>query len=314
MLLLDLVSLSNFLWIIGILMILGGTSNIVGFYLLEILAHLNIVLVELLAYSGILGLLWSAETYFNPRHPNIAVFVALTGCLAMIPCYFFSLHLHFVHTGNSTEKACQGVFSFCAVVWSLIALRLDSSLIGFCSVGALFGALGFFAAATPFCYAFGFTSEDVIPRCMGISFYLLVVYVWSVLHGYTESPIWRVFQPGVLGFGTFIYFLGWLLVTNRFYWTVWVLRELPTGYWLCNAGALLSGMAAIALGGIPELRLLQSVGGTFFGLWVLAKYVDIAMTIPGAWAMLGGGSLLWSIGYLTQRYPEYVLSWSKIGG
>jgi hypothetical protein len=108
-------------------------------------------------------------------------------------------------------------------------------------------------------------------RATGASFILLASFIGTKLLNIT-IPMLRPFETGIHFVATFVYFLGLLIVSNRYYH-----REVKIqNYILSNIGALGSGVIALFLGSVfDELGYLQGVGGTFFMLMLLDKYSEI---------------------------------------
>lgn len=202
-------------------------------------------------------------------------------------------------------------------MWSYAAVFFSSQLIGFIAVAAFFVALGFMFLPLPFVYVIGFNEKNgeksVIPRAMGASFYLVAAYVYAATHGLMENVVWHVFRPGVLGFGTFVFFLGGLIISNRHYHVGGFFEKKGVDishYLWTNLVMTVCGMMAIAAGSVvSELHLLKSVGGTFFCLYVLEKYLEIPWRAEGfVWMMLGVGLFLYGLMWFASEHPEYVLS------
>lgn len=305
-------NLVNMLWVSSIVITLTALAKLFGIYVLVLLASMPMLILEMLAYISVAGLFAFADWL----QPSLScVFVALTACLCVPACYSFTLLVHFESRNARKELALQICCWLCTAVWSAAAIHFDSQVLGMTAVAALYAALGFFVVTVPLGYIVGFARDSAIPRCIGSSFYLICVYIYAALQGHGSDPYWRVFRPGVLGFGTFVYFLGWLVVSNRHY------HSDPFGsdsrvalYCWTNVLALGSGGMAVLLGSVvPELHLLKSVGGTFFGLLLVEKYGEIPWQSEAwVWTMLGFGIMLWTLSFLANEHPDFVLSWDKL--
>lgn len=141
-------------------------------------------------------------------------------------------------------------------------------------------------------------------RATGASFILLASFIGTKLLNIT-IPMLRPFETGIHFVATFVYFLGLLIVSNRYYH-----REVKIqNYILSNIGALGSGVIALFLGSVfDELGYLQGVGGTFFMLMLLDKYSEIPWEREtAAWGLLGLGGILYGIALFIRTHPQYFI-------
>ncbi len=116
------------------------------------------------------------------------------------------------------------------------------------------------------------------------------------------SVYWRPFHPGCLRLGTFVYFLGLLILSSRFY---------PEKiYALAQILMLASALSATYIGMVFSINQLQSIAGTFFMMWLLEKYLEIGwdtstfMTV----GLMGLSGILYGFSVFVHLHPEFVLS------
>ncbi len=318
---LGLFSLVNVIWAISVFFIFAAICYICATILGPLLINLPPVFYEGVCYLVEVALFKGAKDLLESTpQSNSAMFLALLTCLGVPGLYFLTLALHFESNGNNMESAGKFAAYLCSVVWAYVAVVFDSQLIGFLAVFAFFCAIGFIFLPLPFVYILGFTGKDVIPQSMVTALFFLSVYVYITCTGLatedgtntniTYSVVWRVFRPGFLGFGAFVYFLGGLIISNRVYLrgegkTVDALHYLWTNGVMC-----ISACAAIAIGGVvSELSLLKTVGTTFFILFAIEKYLEMIFMIDNCfWVMLLVGLCGYSFSWYVTEHPEHLLS------
>jgi hypothetical protein len=306
---LGIFTLVNLIWLASVVLVVGATSWIFLLHLLPLIIGMPIELLELSLYGVDALLLYGAHEYaVDTPHALAPVFLALTACMAMPCLYALTLSRHFKKTDNAWLAFQVGSWLFSAV-WSAVALWFDSQLIGFLAVVALFVALGFIFIPLPFVYLIGFGKRDMIPRSMGVAFCFLSAYIYLAFNDamWSSSAVPRVFRPGITGMGTFVFFLGGIIVSSRYYHG----NDVDVAHYIwVNLFVCACGMCCVALGSmVPELYLLKSVGGTFFVLFLLEKYIEIPWRNAGwVWAALLLGVLLYGISWWASENPEYLLS------
>jgi hypothetical protein len=129
----------------------------------------------------------------------------------------------------------------------------------------------------------------------------LVVYVVAVALGGPTGPF-AYFRYGALFMGTFVYYLGLLILASRYY------NARRGNYALMQAVTIVSGIAAFYLGATLDIGPLLGIGGTFFVLYLLEKYTELPWhNIGWAWSLLGFALLLYGAAFLAGKFPEYFL-------
>ena len=224
------------------------------------------------------------------------------GCLSFVATLSFTIKLHF-----SREKYAGLIASWiCCIVWTIVAIYQQRQEAGYLAVMALESALGFVIFVGELVMIIGFQNEIVIPSATIASFILLLI--GCILHLQQRSNFLTVpFTRPLLFLGTFVYFIGMLILTSRLY-TEW--REKIHLFWSLQFIAFISGLATMFFGPMFEIPFIQAIGGTMFVIWLLEKYVEIApwkspFSVIGS--LLGFGLLLYGFAYFLQKNPEYFI-------
>ena len=171
----------------------------------------------------------------------------------------------------------------------------------------LFSFLGFTVSILPFTYVVGFENDSVMLKTMNAAFYLICIYVYAMFKGLQDHPLFVPFRPGILLLGGIVYFIGCLIISNKYY--SWQHQNHTIRYIWCNSVAIGSGLVALGLGStLPSLGYLKGLGGTFFILLVIEKWFEVPWGRKGwAWAVTGFGVSLYLLVQWTHQYPEYLL-------
>lgn len=292
----------NVIWVTSSILLVVAVGWLLQLYLLPLLRLIPLVVYELLIYVGCLGFLVAGRFFAA----GVDDFVALPGCLGLIGALVASHILHKERLGRWYKETGINPLSANALllclVWAGIAVWYESTLIGFLAVMALEVFLGFSVVVQPLCYFIGFQNKEVIPRAMGASLALLLVYVPARISGWSLAG-WEIFAPGALFLGSFVYFIGLLIVSSRFY--------RPKGgsyYGRMQLLTIVSGVLALLVGSVWQIGQLQGIGGTFFFLYLLEKYFEVPWRKRHlAWATLGLAVLLYLSALVIRQYPAYFL-------
>jgi hypothetical protein len=287
----------NIVLFLAAILIVLGASWIFYLYVWPFVREVPIVLYEILAYGTCIALM-----YFGLGMQN-GVFVALLGCLGLIGGIILTFNAHEEAMKSFFKKMKVNEMSFVSlvlcIIWSIVAILYSSKMIGFMSVMALEAFLGFSVAVMPLCYAIGFKDEDAIPRAMGASFIILASYVAMRMTGYQNQYL-EIFSTGALFMGTFVYFIGLLIVSCKYYRS--------NNFVFLQILTIASGVAALFLGSVWGITQLQSIGGTFFFLYLLEKYIEIIkIKEHWAWGTFGLGLILFLSAMFMKAHPQYFL-------
>src|SRR3989338_5903950 len=259
-------------------------GSIFAFYAFPVFVAIPKSMYEALLYATSVGLTWYGLTL-----PTGYIF-GFMGTLFFIGALAFSSHVH-------RWKGSPTGFSAMVLVYAAVAAFLyQSTLIGFVAITALMCAVGFIADSWGLCYVIGFRDEKVVPQATAVAFLVLGFYVALRIFN-VDDPYIKVFAPGAYWMGSFVGYLGLLIMASK-----WYGHGMDGRYFAMNFFIMpVAGVAAILLGSIYGVPELQKIGGTFFGLWCIEKYVEV--TFHG---LLSGSffGLMGSIGVF------YITSWA----
>ncbi len=287
---------ANIIWVVASFLIVLAVVWLGGIYLVALLALIPIEGYEILAYGVCGGLIVASPSEFW----------ALPGAIAINGVWAWSHGLHpktlegFYRTLKTNPITFgSGVLT---LLWGGMAIAYQSSVFGFLAILALEAFFGFVVTVTPGIYSFGFRSRRVIPYATFASLALILVYT-AHLQGWITIPQFSIFQRGVFYIGTFVYSLGMLIWSSK-----WYHHERPWMYPVLQIGAIASGVAALYFGTMLNIGTFQGIGGTFFFLYALEKYFELPWRKEfWAWGTLGLALLLWGSAWVMQNYPEFFL-------
>lgn len=230
-------------------------GTLFAFYAFPVFVAIPKGLYELILYAAALGSTWYGLTLAN------GYIYGFIGTILFIGALAFSAHIH-------NWKGSPSRFSGMVMVYAAIAAFLyQSTLIGFVAVTALMCAVGFIAESWGLGYVIGFEDEKDVPQGTATAFLILAFYVGMRVFN-IDDPYIKVFAPGAYWMGSFVGFLGLIIMASKWY---------PSGnYALMNFIVVpVAGVGAILIGSIYGVPELAKIGGTFFGLWFVEKYVEV---------------------------------------
>ncbi|MFC1637800.1 hypothetical protein ACFL2R_00085 [Patescibacteria group bacterium] len=274
----------NIMWVLAACSGVASTGYVMfrlGKYLRKIFNLVPVEVYELLAYiaSG-------ALIVYGDRMPlETGAYVGFTGCLALAGALIASATIHKLKEDEFR------FFSILFVVWSVVAMSYGSSLIGFISMMALLSAMGFFVGIGYCVYVIGFESKDAVARATLASFSMLTFFA-IVRMTATDVPVVNVFENGALWMGSFVGYLGLLILAEIDYF------DTTKEYILMQVVTIIAGLGAIFVGSVFEIAELQRIGGTFFVLYLLEKAL---------WDIPKDSKLLYAIWVM-------FISWATIAG
>lgn len=294
-------TISHIIWIFSSILLVVSVGWLAQLYLLPLLRVIPKSSYELAAYLICIGTMVGSYWLQTP----FGEYIALPGCLSFIGVLGLSYYLH----PQFCQKLCQtlrtSIYSLGCLLtfltWSAIAILHQSSVIGFISAIALEAYLGFAIIVFPGMYMFGFTQRSLLPRAVISSLALLIFYV-TIRDSAIQLPYLVIFAPGVLFVGTFVYFLGLLIWSSKWY------SASKTEYTILQPVTLASGSLALYLGSLGQIPQLQGIGGTFFFLYIIEKYFELPWRKKTvAWAIFGLALLLFASSWIMGQYPQYFL-------
>jgi hypothetical protein len=329
--------LNTLIVVAGIILLLAFVGLIV-FYFWPLLVRTPFAVYEVSSYALTAALLLGAlqwepfGLWFLKIQP---LWFVIPGAFTFPACVMLSRALHWggrspkeIFTGKGEVFMGPGFVSFavvlfglCTLVWGGLAIAYHTLMPGagvpyflaFISIMALQSFLGFSVITMPGCIAMGWEKDAQVPRSTLASFILLAFYVSIKLTSHIAPEAINIFSTGCLFMGAFVYFLGLLVMSSK--WYSWRDRRDKDGnltrdgfraYCFMQFLTVVSGFAALYFGASFGIGTLLGIGGTFFAIYLLEKYYEIPWKGVGwAWSLLGvAGGLYFFIGFASQ-HPEY---------
>ncbi len=337
------VFLNSVIILAGITLLLSAIG-LVTYYLRDLLRSLPSRFYECASYiiTGILlsaGFLWQPfNIWFLAIQP---LWFIVPGAFAFAGCVYLSYYLHWLRPvkkqemtkgkKSASEKVYLGpgfftfptvLFGLCTIVWGATAIIYHQAFpnagiphfLAFISVMALQSFLGFSIITAPGCIALGWDESKKVPKSTLASLVLLIAYVGTVISGNALPEIIKLFETGCLFMGAFVYYLGLLIMSSKWYCRKErydpeqkkVVRTKRSPYMLMQAITVASGVAAFYLGSSFHIGTLLGIGGTFFVIYFLEKYYEIPWKGVGwAWSLLGVATALYFFVGFAGQYPQY---------
>lgn len=288
----------NIVWITGAFLIVAACVWLFGLYFLALILAVPAKVWEVILYGACLFLI----ALGSQVPPAYFLAVTLPGCLGLLGCLSLTSH---IRESENTEAAAW----FLSLIWGAAAIFYGSHVIGFLAIMAILSAFGFTAGHFPGVLYFGFEKEAYIPRATIAAGMILAFYVFSYIFGIVMGPL-VVFNEGMVFMGSFVYFLGVLILSSKWYCIGWWRssdQNWPL-YWLMQVVCIASGVVAIYLGSVYQVGFLLGIGGTLFYIYLLEKYYELPWRGAGwAWSLLGLGGILYAFAHFAQNHPEYFL-------
>ena len=248
-------ALSSLSWMQGLFAIVGAIAGAVFlFHLVPVIAWIPKGVYEVLFYSASLALTFGGLTLASGGQ-----YAGLVGTLGFAGSLMFTA---WVHKLASKPMRYFGVVMLYA---GIAAFLYQSTLIGYVAVLAFLAMGGFAASMGGLCYAIGFKDEAAVPRGTASAFALLAGYVVFRAVGMPDAYL-SVFAPGAYFLGSFVFFLGLLILSSKFY---------RSSYFSWNLIMLVAALVGIWLGGVLGIPDLSKMAGSFLVLWVLEKWFEI---------------------------------------
>jgi hypothetical protein len=282
----NFLSFMNILKFVMILAVLLSILWVFHAWFFFLIISIPVFAYELLAYVVAGGFI-----LFGP-----SVWFAFFGCGLFLAVVIFTISWH-VEPRHGDPAFSIGkldvsyetvVTLLCTLVWGSTAYYWHNQLIGFFAVGAVEAFLGFAMIVFPFCVVLGFKNDAAMIRSMSASFLIMVAYVAFKLIDttalQTQSPVayaslvkaFDVYGLGMLWFGTFVYFIGLLIISTEPYTTYGSKKQdTRSRYWRCQALALLSGFGAMYFGTMYNIPQLQGISGTVMVIYFLTKLWEV---------------------------------------
>jgi len=298
----------NIIWVTAAVIGVIAIMWLFGIYFLQLIISIPAQVWEVAIWLACIGLVTLG---LRSTDQTYALWYVFPACLGMIGAMILSHHIHIKpviqkrRRYDEDEDISPHAFVLGAI-WALVAILFDSQLIGFISVGAFMTAAGFFAGMYPMCICLGFQKEDngIVATVIAGAVWVLYLVLGLCC---PDLPEYQPFVPGLAFLGTFCYFLGLLIISNKWY-LKYVYNALDH-YVPLQVVVVISGIAALYFGTAIGSAAVVGVGGTFFYIWLLQKYFEIVATarIHAAWAMLFLAGILYFMAWHASKNPEYFI-------
>jgi len=276
-----------------------------GFYLLTWLIYVPGWAWEILSYLACAGLIFLGTVV--PE--DMMLLPVLPGCFSLVGCLALTKFLHWPKEKPNHSLGC----AIYTAVWAAVAMYFGSQIVAFMAVMAFLSALGFSAILGYGWIAIGFENNSSTFRGTAAAFCLLAIHVVCTLAG-VANDYYELFKPGLNFMGSFVYFLGLLIMGSKWFWEWHSYKDgekdssWKVKYLLMQGIVIGSGVAALYLGTVFGMTMLLGVGGTFFYIYILEKYYEIPWKGVGwAWSTLLLAGILYGFVIFAQRNPQYFI-------
>jgi len=296
------ITLVNIIWVTAAFLLAIAIGWLVFLYIFPLVKELSEVAIEFSSYATCMTIIGASQGL-----PDVAIVpTAFTGCLLLMGCLYLTEKYHFrgrnyrpYHRSTPRFAIYSGLLF---VAWGAAAVFYQSSLIGFIAVGAAVSSLGFSILVTPLCYCIGFEDDAAIIRGTTAAGITVAVYTLIQTTGLLVPEYLELFRTGVMFIGTFVYFIGLLIMASKYY------TKNARHYLLMQFLMITSGVAAISVGSIFDITTLQRIGGTIFYLYAIEKYFEIPWgEASWAWITLFFSGLLYGGAWFASANPTYFL-------
>jgi len=246
------------------------------------------LVLEVFAYVFSLGLIVAA----NGMAQEYQLWPLLIGCLGFAASVYTTIWLHNIEGDDP-----RTLLALFMVVWGAVTVYYGEVAIGFLTMGALMGILGFTVGVDRLSYYFGFNSRHVIPQATYSALIILIMFVLQKL-GIPDAPAYvKVFAPAAFWLGSFVAFTGLLIMSSKYYE--------DEHYWSLQFLAVTMYMFAIALGMWFNIQPLPGMAGTFLVLYAASKPLEFNMkdAISVGISLILCGSILSGAWYVVSTNP-----------
>lgn len=240
------------------------------------------VIYEAFLYASIIILMITGLQTF----PNKAFEFALTSSLLLPLAILYSSKIH------QWALPPQRLFIVLMIAWGATSLLYANTTIGFLSVAALMGAIGFSVSIGQLCYMLGFKNRQIIPTATTTALVVLALFVTLHIAGIHTKPV-KLFESGAFWLGSLVMYSGLLILsTKRYgYGALYLPMQILT---------VIAGITALSIGNVWNLPVFRGVGSTFLILYLIQKPFEIPFEKKESYAamalilsLLIGTAILW---------------------
>lgn len=264
-------SFSNFAFVMFIIMMLFGGVSLVGLY--GVFDDVSIEVVEGFLYVVLSLCIWKVPKWF--------------GELSYVWGLLFAggLTCATVLTMVRIDGGSANVFYFMNVlIYAVVGMYLKSTCVCAVSVMFLMFWLEFRAAFGIGHVVMGYEKPSMIPFTTSMAGVVtgigLVLRVGS--YDDVENLVLKyvkLFVPGMLWFGSFVFYLSLLIVSSSPYCSL-----TTNNYFIHNSVAMMMYIGAVFGGNYYNVAQIRGFGGTFFVLWMMEKCCEFLPFDFTTWA------------------------------
>ena len=299
---LGLITFSNFMSVLSIIMIVSASIWLFGIYFAEIIAQLSLQTIEFSLYAILSGAIFFSNRLFHPE--TTFIWGLLFACGLTATTFLTVYRINNVNVNTNVSH-----FNFAnMLIHGITGVYLNSSLISAVSVMFLMTLLGFEFGFGPGYVAVGYSHHNrgLIPSATFASGVVTAMGTFIRLNKSSVDKIsnrFNVFVPGMLWFGPFVFFVSLLIMSSSLYSSN---REYVNN----NIITLLLSLVAIFIGTVYNIPQLSGISGTFFSLFLLEKFCEFMpwQIELWAWYTLAIGVTLYVVNiYLLPELKKYEL-------
>ncbi|VBB17593.1 hypothetical protein YASMINEVIRUS_56 [Yasminevirus sp. GU-2018] len=281
-----LISFSNFVFVLSIMMIVSAVIWLFGIYIVAIMMIIPLQVIELLMYGFLSMAIHRSPEWFSQDVVHIWGLLFALGLTATM-----------LITGFRIKGGNYHLFNFAnMIVHGVAGVYLNSTLICATSVMFFMSLIGFSFGFTQNSLSFGYESRDLVGSATVSAGIATAIGVFLRINGSTEvalrTPFYlsaQLFVPGLLWFGSFVFFLSLLIVSSSYY-------SSKQAYVSNNVMTIVLSCGAVLIGNLYNISQLSGFSGTFFCIYLLEKYCEIMpnRSEVWAWSTLLFGALLYA--------------------
>ena len=243
--------------------------------------------------------------------PESASFVALTGIALSGPCLAYSA---VVHASLIRPRPWADSRAFSKIINGYIVLTVApvailhaSNLLGWLTVLAAYGFLGFSVACCGLCWYIGFEDENAIERVAVTSLSLLVGFTvlhWTVTKG--DPLLLAPFESACTIMGSITLFLALLIASSLHY----SYPHYGNNWKAKNALMLVLLVVGLFAGHVSGMHGLANTSTVFCVLWSVEKWVELHLDLRwnGWLLMLLLSLIMYKAALWLHDHPEFVVS------
>lgn len=271
-----LLTFSNFISVLAVMMIVSSCVWLFGLHFLAILLVMPIQAIELILYTCLSFAAYNSPYWFSQGTAFLWAFLFAAGLSATT-----------LLTGSRSKNGNVALFYFVnMMIHGAIGVHLESTFICGVSVMFLMSLIGFEFGFGPGYASVGYSygNREVITSATFASAVITFLGTFIRIHldanaGQTLTPLRYAqhFVPGMLWFGPFVMYISILIISSKFY-------AKERKYVTNNILAILIGLTSVLIGNLYNIPQLSGFCGTIFVIYLLEKYCEIMPNRSDVWA------------------------------